>query len=197
MFSRFIVSCLNLIFYPCTNYSCSNHTYRHHSETNTPPPLLFLLHELSDTQSLLQSPPPDTSSSPGASSSVQRPSPSAISSSPNSNRSKSKYQCQHCGFEPKNKDPSNLKRHEKACKVNPANKVRNGVIKEHKCHCGKSYGRSDNLRAHKNLKHKNKEYGLQIMNMPPDTSTSKLSRASLVNMLSDDSVKCVFEILGA
>jgi uncharacterized Zn-finger protein len=159
-------------------HPCSNHTYRHHSETNTPPPLLSLVHMSSNTLLLLQSPPPHTSSSPSASYSVRRPSPSVVSSSPNSKRSKSKYQCQHCGFEPKNKDPSNLKRHEKACRGNPANKARNGVVKEHKCHCGKSYGRSDNLRAHKNLKHKKKEFELQIMNMSPDTSASKLSRAS-------------------
>jgi hypothetical protein len=35
------------------------------------------------------------------------------------------------------------------------------------------------------------------MSMSLDISTSKLSRASLVDMLSDDSAKCVFEILGA
>jgi uncharacterized Zn-finger protein len=197
MLFRFIVSCLHLISIHALIYSCSNHTYRHHSETNTPPPLFSLVHELSDTQSLLQSPPPDTSSSPGASCSARHPSLSVVSSSPNSKRSKSKYQCQHCGFESKNKDPSNLKRHEKACRRNPANKARNGVIKEHKCHCGKSYGRSDNLRAHKNLKHKKKELELLIMNMSPDASTSKLSRASLVDMLSGEGVMCVFEIQGA
>jgi len=71
------------------------------------------------------------------------------------------------------------------------------VVKEHKCRCGKSYGRSDNLRAHQNLKHKKKEFGLQIMNMSPDASISKLSRASLVDMLSGEGVMCVFEIQGA
>jgi uncharacterized Zn-finger protein len=77
------------------------------------------------------------------------------------------------------------------------NKVHNGVVKEYKCHCGKRYGRSDNLRAHKNLKHKKKEFELQITNMLPHTSTSKLSRASLVDMLSDEDGKCVFELLSA
>lgn len=73
---------------PRFNLPCSpdsyNHTYRQHAETNTPPPPLFLVRELSDTQSLLQPPPPDTSSSPGSSSSIRRPSPSVVSSSPNS-----------------------------------------------------------------------------------------------------------------
>jgi hypothetical protein len=74
------------------------------------------------------------------------------SSSTSSKRLKPEYRCRYCGSEPMHKHPSDLERHETACKDNPINKDLEKAIKEYKCYCGKFYSRSDALLAHQTFK---------------------------------------------
>jgi hypothetical protein len=74
------------------------------------------------------------------------------SSSTSSKRLKPEYRCRYCGSEPMHKHPSDLERHETACKDNPINKDSKKAVKEYKCYCGKAHSRSYALFTHQIFK---------------------------------------------